>query len=212
MLCWSPHLLWCSLYSWWRSQGLPPLQWTWYHGCTSEAISNGSGVRRQAATPWQSHAVESLAVWLSMSVLVRRVWMGWGSLIGGAGGFTGPAQGSWVGPLLDLEALHGGEISPVATTGREGCRIFSHPKNFGLLLSMANSGAQGVLGMSVQAGSLDSDYPPSQEGPLPGTLPHQKKERYHFTSSLHSFMLLASRHGSPPAGRSISSAPNAGGL
>ena len=46
---------------------------------------------------------------------------------GGTGGFAGPAQGSWVGPPLGLEALHGGEISPMATTGQEGCRIFSHP-------------------------------------------------------------------------------------
>ena len=57
-----------------------------------------------------------------------------------------------------------------------------------------------------QAWSLGSHHPPSWEGPLPGTPPHQRRRGKHFTSSLNSFTLLASRCGLLPAGGSIFSA------
>ena len=65
----------------------------------------------------------------------------------GAGGFDGLTWGNQIGSPLSLRALDGWEISPVVTPGHEGCRIFPHPKNFVSLLSMAGSGAQGVMGM-----------------------------------------------------------------
>ena len=114
----------------------------------SEAISKGSGICRQAVFPAKLHSGVD-------GHMTANACTGEEGLDGvevfnrGTGGFAGPTRGSWVGPPLGLKALHGGENSPVATTDREGCRIFSHPKNFGLLLSVANSGAQGVLGMSV---------------------------------------------------------------
>ena len=109
---------------------------------TSEAISNGSGVRRQAVTPTKLCG----GVVGHMPVLARRVWMGWESSIEGLEALLVQPWRAGLVLLSGLKALHGGEISPAATTGQEGYRIFSHPKNFGLL-SVGNSGVQGILGM-----------------------------------------------------------------
>ena len=68
---------------------------------------------------------------------------------------------------------------------------------------MAGSGAQGILGTSVQVESPDSDHPPSWEGPLPGTPPHWRRGSTLPPPSTPSHS--ASMRGLPPAGRSISS-------
>ena len=171
---------------------------------TSEAISRGCDVRRQAVTPAKLHG-GVIGHMTANACTGEKGLDGVGVFNRGTGGFAGPARGRWVGPPLGLEALHGGEISSAATTGQEGCRIFSHPKNLGLLLSMANSGVQGILGMSV--GRVSRLWSPSFSGrATPWSTSSSEKEGYHFTSSLNSFMLLASQCGPPPAGGLISSA------
>ena len=169
----------------------------------SEAISKGSGIWRQAVTPAKPHG--GVNGHMTANACTGEEGLdGVGVFDRGPGGFAGPAQGSWVDPPLGLKALHGGEISPAATTGQEGCRIFSHPKNFGLLLSVSDSGTQGVLEMSV--GRVSRLWSSSFSGrATPWNTSSSEKERYYFTSSLNSFMLSASRHGPPPAGRLISS-------
>ena len=115
---------------------------------TSEASSNGSCVHRQAVTPAKLHGG-------GVGQTTAKARTGEEGLYGvrvsgrGAGGFDGLPWGNQIGPPLGIRALNGWGISPVVTTGCEGCRIFSHPKNFGSLLSVARSGAQGVLWTSA---------------------------------------------------------------
>ena len=125
----------------------------------SKAISKGSGIQRQAVTPVKPCG------WVNGHTTANACTGeegldGVGVFNREAGAFTGTVQGSWIGPTFGLEALDGWEISPVATTGWDGCRTFSNPKNFGLLLSVADSFTQGVLGM-WWLGSPGSDPPPS---------------------------------------------------
>ena len=171
---------------------------------TSEATCNSSGVHRQTATPAKPHG--RVGGHVTANACTGKEGLGGVGVFGGeAGGFTGTVQESWIGPTLGLKALDGWEISPAATTGQDGCRTFSHPKNFGLLLSVADSGAQGAFRTSV--GRVFRLCPSSFSGrATPWNTSSTEKERYHFTSSLNSFMPLASRHGPPPAGRLISSA------
>ena len=105
---------------------------------TSEAISDGSCVHKQAVTPVKLQG--GVFGWTTANTHTGEEGLDGVKVSGwGAGGFDGLAQGSQVGPPLVLRALNGWEISPAVTTGHEGCRIFSHPKNFGPLLSVAGS-------------------------------------------------------------------------
>ena len=96
-------------------------------------------------------------------------------------------------------------MSPVATTGWDGCNTFSHPRNFGALPSGTGSGAQCALNKSVvqRVCGLSSS---SLGRATPQKTSSSVKERYHFTSFLSSKMLFANKHGSPPAGRLFCSA------
>ena len=71
----------------------------------------------------------------------------------GKKGFDGVGAFCWVVRVLDgsawgtsttcsslsLEHLDGWGICPAATTGHDGCKTFSHPRNLGALFSMAGS-------------------------------------------------------------------------
>ena len=124
------------------------------------------------------------------------------ALGGEAGSFTGTAQGSQIGLTLGLKALDGLGISPVATTGQDGWRTFSHPKNFGPLFSRVGSGTQDALGTLAEMVFGLSSF-------LGRAIPQKTyslvKERYHFTSSLSSITLSANKCGPSPAGRFFSS-------
>ena len=115
---------------------------------TSEAICNGSCICRQAVTPAKPHG--GGVGWTTANSHTGKEGLdGVGVSSRVAGGLDGLAWGNQIGPPLGLRALNGWEIFPAVTTGHKGCRIFPHPKNFGPLLSVAGSGAQGVLGTSV---------------------------------------------------------------
>ena len=96
---------------------------------------------------------------------------------------------------IGLGVLVGQGISPVATTGWDGCSTFSHPTNFGALLSGTGSGMQGASGKSVGPGVCGLSSSLGRGTPL--KISSSVKERYHLTSSLSSRMLLASMWGSP---------------
>ena len=98
----------------------------------SKAISDGSCVCRQAVTPAKLHGGV-------IGQTTANAHTGEEGLDGvrvssrGARGLCGLPQGNQIGPPLGVGVLDGWEISPAVTTGHEGCRIFSHPKNFGSL-------------------------------------------------------------------------------
>ena len=75
--------------------------------------------------------------------------MGWESLIEGLEALLVQPGGAGLVLLLASRPCMVGRSPQQPPLVEEGCRIFSHPKNFGLLLSVANSGAQGVLGTSA---------------------------------------------------------------
>ena len=83
---------------------------------TSEAISKGSDIQRQAVTPVKPDG-GVIGCTTANACTGEEGLDGVGVFDRGIGGFAGPAWGSWAGPPLGLKALHGGEISPAATTG-----------------------------------------------------------------------------------------------
>ena len=137
--------------------------------------------------------------------------MGWESSVERLEALLVWSGGAELASAFGLEALDGLGISPEATSGQDGWRTFSHPKNLGLLPSLAGPGVCQHLGDTGRQG-LWTVCPPSFSGRVtPQNISLSEKDRYHFTSSLNSFMPLARRHGPPPAGRLFSSALNAGG-
>ena len=99
-----------------------------------------------------------------------------------------------------LSASVGWGISPVATTGRDGCSTFSHPKNFGALSSGAGFGTWCALGTSVAERVFGLSSSSFLGRATPQKTSSLVKERYHFTSSLSSNTLSTNNHGSSPAG------------
>ena len=117
----------------------------------------------------------------------------------------GIIQGICFAPTFSLGVLVSQGISPVATTGWDGCNTFSHPANFGALLSSIGSGMQGASGKLAWPGvcGLSSS---SSLGRATPQKTSSVKERYHLTSSLSSKTLLASKWDSPLAGSLFCSA------
>ena len=104
-------------------------------------------------------------------------------------------------PTFSLGVLVSWGISLAATTGRDGCNTFGHPKNFGDLSSRGGSSMQGTLGMVAAARALRLSSSSFSGRATPQKTSSLLNDRYHFTSSLNSSMLFANNHGSPPAGR-----------
>ena len=94
----------------------------------------------------------------------------------------------------------------MATTGWDGCNTFSHPTNFGALLSGTASGTQGASGKLVVPEVCRLSSSSSLGRATPQKTSSLVKERYHLTSSLSSKTLLANKWGSPLAGRLFCSA------
>ena len=88
----------------------------------------------------------------------------------------------------------------MATTGWDGCNTFSHPANFGALLSHAGSSMQGALGKLVGLGVCRLSSSSSSGRATPLKISSLVNERYHLTSPLSSKTLLANGWGSPLAG------------
>ena len=169
----------------------------------SRATSTSSGVHRQVVTP--AKPCSRVGGHRSANACTGEEGLGGMEVLSGeARGFTGTVWGGWIDPTFGLEALDGWGISPAATTGWNGCRTFSHPKNFGPLLSGVDSGMHGALGTSAErVFRLSSSFLLGRATPL--NTSSSEKERYHFTSSLNSITLSANKHGWPPAGRFFSS-------
>ena len=99
---------------------------------TSRSTSTSSGICKQAVTP--EKPCSRVGGHMSTNACAGKEGLGGVGVLGGeAGGFMGIIRESWLDPTFGLEALVGWGISPAATTGRDGCSTFSHPKNFSLL-------------------------------------------------------------------------------
>ena len=161
-------------YSWWRSQESPPLQWAWYKGALQGPLPQAL-VSINRPSLLRSHMAELVAVWVPMPVLVRRVWWGWESLVERLGGFAGTIWGgAELIPLLALRPWMVGRSPQQPPLVGMDVGLFPIPETSGfsfLWLTLAHRVPWGHW----QKGSLDSDPPPSQEGPLPRTPPHQRR-------------------------------------
>ena len=166
---------------------------------TSRSTSTSSGVCRQAVTPEKPHGRVGSCM-SAKACVAGECWGGVGVLGGEISGFIGIIWENWLDPTFSLQVLVGLGMSPAATTGQDGCNTFSYPKNFGALSSGTGSGIPCALGMSVMQGVLGLSSSSFLGRSTPLKTSSSMKERYHFTSSLSSKMLLASKHGSPPGG------------
>ena len=92
---------------------------------------------------------------------------------GETGGYMGFIGGSRLDPTFGLKTLDGLGISPVATTGWDGCRTFSPPQKLWAPSFLGLAPAQRAPQGHWQKGSSDSHPLPSQGGPPPGRPPHQ---------------------------------------
>ena len=170
---------------------------------SSRATSTSSGICRHAVTP--AKLCGRVGSCMRANACTGEEGLGGVGVFGWeTGGCMGIIWESWLDPTFGFEVLDGWGISPAATTGQDGCRTFSHPKNFWALLSRAGSGTQGTLGRSAErvfrlsSSSFLGRATPWKTSSL-------VKERYHFTSSLSSITLSANNLGLPPADALFSS-------
>ena len=125
-------------------------------------------------SPLQSHTMESLVIQLLMPVPARRVWMGWESPIEGLEALLVQPRGAELVLLLALRSWMVGRSPQQPPLVRRDAEFFPTPRTLDIsspwlaLVHRVSWGHQ-------QAGSPDSDHPPSQEGPLPGTPPHWRR-------------------------------------
>ena len=166
-------------------------------------------IHRHTVTPTKPHG--GVHSHMSANACTSEEGLGGMGVLGGeTGGFMGFIWGSWLDPTLGFMILDGWGISPAATTGQDGCGTFSHPKNFGHLLSGVGSSTQGTSGTLAERvfGLSSSSF-------LGRTTPQKTsssvKERYHFTSSLSSITLSLLAIGAHLQQADYFLLPNAGG-
>ena len=151
----------------------------------SSSTSTNSGAHRQVVTPEKLHG--GVGSHMSTKACVNgQGWSGVGALGRETGGFMGIIWETCLDPTFNLGVLVGWGISPAATTSQDGCNTFSHPANFGTLLSGAGSGIQGTLGKSVGPGFCRLSSSSSLGRATPQMTSPSVKERYQLTSSLSS--------------------------
>ena len=140
----------------------------------SEAISKGLGIQRQAVTPAKPHGGVNGHMTANMPVLVRRVWMGWESLRERLEALLVQSGGAELVLLLASRPWMVWRSPQLPPLVRMDTELFPTPRTLGLsspcwiLVHRVSLGHWWV-------GSLDSDPPPSQKGPLPGTPPHWRR-------------------------------------
>ena len=124
----------------------------------------------------------------------------------GTGSFAGPASGSWVGPPLGLlrPCMVGRSLQQPPLVKRDAefpfppHELWDSPLLWLTLVYRASWDISDSRVSGLQSSSFSGRA-------TPWNTSSSEKERYHFTSSLNSFMLLASRCGSPPVGGLTSS-------
>ena len=77
-----------------------------------------------------------------------------GLLTNRAAWLIGVIQASWWALPLSFGVGVGRGVSPMANTGLDGCRIVSHPGNFGAFLFTIDFGSDCILGTLVVGGML----------------------------------------------------------
>ena len=169
---------------------------------TSWSTSTSSGIFKQAITP--AKPCGGVGGLTSTNALA-----------GGEGSCGEGTFGRWIRDLtgviresrwdlpLSLEVWVGWGISPVVTTGQDGCSIWSHPTNFMVLSLGCSSGTGGIFGTSV--GEEVVELFSASGTATPQKTSSSVKVRYHFTSSLSSNTLFTNKQDSPPVGRSFCS-------
>ena len=131
------------------------------------STATSSGICKQAGTPEKTCG--GVGGHMSANACAGEEGLGGVGVLGGEdGGFMGIIWESWLDPTFGLEALDGWGISLVATTGWDGCSTFSHPKNFGALLSRVALAHRAPWGHLQWKGSSDSPPLPSWGGPSHG--------------------------------------------
>ena len=148
---------------------------------TSWSNSMRSGIFKQAVTPTKPRG--GMGGFTSVNAFAGGEGSGREGYFGRRiGDFTGIIRESWWDLPLSLKVQVGWGISPVATTGRDGCSTFSHPTNFGALSLGCDSGTRGILGTSVGEGVIEL-FPSSASGTaIPWKTSSSVKVRYHFIS------------------------------
>ena len=172
---------------------------------TSRSTSTSSGVCKQVIT--SEKPCGRVGGHTSTEACVgREGWGGEGVLRGETGSFISIIWESWLDPTFSLGVLVSWGISPVATTGQDGCKTFFPSQK------LWDSPFQSWLRHTVCLGDVCStkglqtillfflgDCHPQKTS-------SSVKERYHFTSFLRSNMLFTNNCVLPPAGRLYCSA------
>ena len=148
----------------------------------SSSTSTNSGACRQVVTPEKPRGGVSSHT-SAKACVDGQGWSGVGAFRGETGGLVGIIWETCLDPTFTLGVLVGQGIYPVATTSHDWCNTFSHPANFGDLLSSTGSGMQGT---SVGPGICGLSSSSSFGRATPQKTSSLLKERYHFTSSLSS--------------------------
>ena len=151
-------------------------------------------------SPLQSCMVELLVISLLMPVPARRVWVGWESPIEGLEALLVQPRGAELVLLLASRSWMVGRSPQWPPLVRRDAEFF--PAQELGLLSLWLALVHRVSWGHWWVGSLDSDHPPSQEGPLPGTPPHQRRRGstlYLLPQLLHTL----GKQARPPSSRQI---------
>ena len=130
----------------------------------SQSTSTSSGVLKQATTPAKPQG--------GMGGLTNASVLAGGGDFGGNGAFGdldgGPMEVvrvSWRALLFTHSAAVSWGISPVATTGQEGCTTVSHPVYFGAAFGMDGTSRVTVVpGASAVVAAGAEGLPPSSSG------------------------------------------------